>query len=176
MRVTLDQSTFLPELALVATAAEVGSTIPGLARVRLEARETGTLRLTANRFEYGLASELPAEVAEPGVICLPAKPLASLVSALEGRIVIRTSANDYATITAGKSRSRMPGEADAVQLLPRKDGAPSPKQIHKHGKPSTVWHEIVVEQVIERRSWGRWWAATRWSEEMPPSFRATFRQ
>lgn len=37
-----------------------------------------------------------------------------------------------------------------VKLLPMKAGAPSPKQIKKHKEPLTVWHEIVVEKVIER--------------------------
>lgn len=38
-----------------------------------------------------------------------------------------------------------------VELAPMKSGAPSPKQIKKHGPPATVWHEIVVKR-IERRT------------------------
>jgi hypothetical protein len=38
-----------------------------------------------------------------------------------------------------------------VKLLPMKAGAPSTKQSKKHRKPLTVWHEIVVEKVVERR-------------------------
>lgn len=37
-----------------------------------------------------------------------------------------------------------------VKLVPMKAGAPSAKQLRKHHAPSTVWHEIVVEEVQVR--------------------------
>jgi DNA polymerase-3 subunit beta len=110
MQFAIEQSVLAPELALVATAVETRSTIRTLSQVRIEARETGAIRLTVNNLEFGLASELPAQVIEPGVICLPAKSLLSLVQALEGEITFHTSVNHYATVIAGSSRSRMPGE------------------------------------------------------------------
>jgi DNA polymerase III sliding clamp (beta) subunit (PCNA family) len=72
MHLTIDQSVLARELALVAAAAETRSS-RSLSRVRVEARDNGTLRLTANNLEFGLASKVAAQVTEPGVICVPAK-------------------------------------------------------------------------------------------------------
>ena len=94
MQLTVDQPALVRELALVAAAARTESTIPRLSQVRLEARVTGALRLTVDNLEYGLASEMEARVTEPGVICLSAKPLLSLVGALEGEIAIHTGPSD----------------------------------------------------------------------------------
>jgi DNA polymerase III subunit beta len=125
MHLDVDQSVLARELALVAAAAGNDSAIPRLSRVCLEARDNGVLRLTVHNLEYGLASEVEALVTEPGAICLPAKSLLSLASALEGEIMIRTDSNDYATITAGRSRSRTPGEAadDFTELPAMPEGA-----------------------------------------------------
>lgn len=38
-----------------------------------------------------------------------------------------------------------------VKVLPMKAGAPSAKQLKKHGPPATVWHEIVVTSLPELR-------------------------
>src|SRR5262249_49949626 len=78
MYVNVHQFMLLPELALVAAAAQPGSPIRALSQVRIEARETYVLRLTAHNLEYGIASELSAQVIEPGVIFLPAAKLLSL--------------------------------------------------------------------------------------------------
>ena len=119
MQFVIDQSVLARRLALVATAAKTESTLESLSQVRLEARDCGALRLTANNLEYGLASEMEARVTEPGLVCLPARPFLSLVSALEGEVTIHTDPNCYARITAGRSRSRMPGqEANDFTELP----------------------------------------------------------
>jgi DNA polymerase-3 subunit beta len=125
MHVVVDRAAVLRELNLVARAAETRATIPSLSHVLLEARDDGALRLTTNNLEYGLASGVEALVIEPGVICLPARSFLQLVSALEGQITICTDANHYATIIAGRSRSRMPGEeADtSSELAPMPEGA-----------------------------------------------------
>src|SRR5262249_46997422 len=116
----IHQSLLLPELALVAAAAQPGSPIRALSQVRLEARDSGALQLVAHNLEYGIASELPAQVTEPGVIFLPAAKLLSLINALDGEVALHTAANNSATITACRSRSRMPGEAamDTFTELP----------------------------------------------------------
>jgi DNA polymerase-3 subunit beta len=114
MRVVINQSALVRELALVAPAAEFRSTMRSISHLRLEAQDGGVLRLTTNNLEYGLATEVEARIAEPGAICLPAKLFFSLVSTLDGEITICADANQYVTITAGRSRSRMPGEAAGI--------------------------------------------------------------
>ena len=111
MQLAIDQSALVGELALVASAAKAESAEERASLVCLKARDDGTLRLTVNHSECGLGSEVKARVDKPGAICLPAKRLLSLVSALEGEITIRIDLNDYVTVTAGCSRSRLPGEA-----------------------------------------------------------------
>src|SRR5215471_14179687 len=109
MQLRIDQSGLARELGLVTLAARSRLGRQSDSLVRLEARADGALRLVANSLEYGLASEVEARVLEAGAICLPAKPFLALVQALDGEITISTDANQYAIITAERSRSRMPG-------------------------------------------------------------------
>jgi len=132
MRLAIDQSALLPELALVASAAEARSTTPGLSRLRLQALEGGSLRLTARNLEYSLASKLTAQITEPGGIWLPAKPFLSLMSMLDGEIAIATNQHNHATITAGRSHFRLPGEAADVSAIWRrcpKAQSPFPRRL-----------------------------------------------
>jgi DNA polymerase-3 subunit beta len=125
MDLAVDQARLLDGLDLVASAVEVRTTIPILGHVRLEAEGEGVLRLTVHNLEYGLTSEVAAQVREPGVICLPAKSLLQLVTVLDSEICLRSGAQNHVMITAGRSRSRMPGlAADTfVALEPMPEGA-----------------------------------------------------
>jgi DNA polymerase-3 subunit beta len=119
MQLVIDQPALVRELSLETPMAETRSTIRSLSQVRLEARDSGVLRLTVHNLKYGLKSDMDASVTEPGVICLLAPPLLSLVTEFDSEITIHTDSNCYATITAGRSRSRMPREAaDAFAELP----------------------------------------------------------
>src|SRR5215467_2450401 len=125
MRLVIDRANLLGELRLVASAAETRTTVPRLGHLRLEARAGGVVQLTAQSLEYGLTSAVEAHVQEPGGICLPAKSFLQLVATLDGAITVRADRNHWATITAGRSRSRMPGEAidDFSQLETIPEGA-----------------------------------------------------
>jgi DNA polymerase-3 subunit beta len=125
MHLVIDRANLLGELRLVASAAETRTTVPRLGRLRLEARADGVVQLTAQNLEYGLTSAVEAHVEEPGGICLPAKSFLQLVATLDGAITVDVDRNHCATITAGRSRSRMPGEVidDFSQLEPMLEGS-----------------------------------------------------
>jgi DNA polymerase-3 subunit beta len=112
MHFIIEQGSLVRELGLVSRAIETRRTMPALSRIHLEARGDGTLQLTAANLEYALTSQLAARVLEPGVISLEASRFLGLVSALKGEITLRADER-HATIRAGRSRSRMPGAADA---------------------------------------------------------------
>jgi DNA polymerase-3 subunit beta len=112
MRLVIDQSALVRELALVAPAAEFRSTTRRLSHLRLEARDVDVLRLTTKNLEYGMASEVEARITEPGAICLPAKLFFSLVSTLDGEVTICADANHYVTIP-------LAGHAPACQGKPQ---------------------------------------------------------
>jgi DNA polymerase III subunit beta len=112
MHFVIAQDALVRELGLVSRATEIRRTMPSLSRVRLEARSDGILQLTAVNLEFALTSQIAARVIESGVIWLAAERLCGLASALEGEITF-TTGERYATIRAGRSRSRMPWSADA---------------------------------------------------------------
>lgn len=123
MNITIEQSVLARELALLAGVAAKNSTIPILSSVKMEAAD-GQLRLTATDLECGLVTTVPCRVVESGAICLPAKRLLDLSKALTGDIKIATDAKNYAAITAGRSRSKIPCEA--LSGFPDMPSAPSP--------------------------------------------------
>ena len=108
------------ELSLAVGAVERKTTIPILSNVRLEASDSGHLAITATDLEIGMQSRCPAEVKKPGVATLPAKRLLDYVRLLpDGPVEIRFTENDWATIQAGRSKTRMAGlSAESFPELP----------------------------------------------------------
>jgi DNA polymerase-3 subunit beta len=124
MHLTINRATLARELALLASVAERKTTVPILTSVRLEARGE-SLQLTATDLECGLVSTIPAQVAQEGALCIPAKRLSDFVRTLAGDSVdIAVSPNNYATVKCGKARARIPG--NGVESFPELPQAPEP--------------------------------------------------
>jgi len=107
---SVNRNDLVRELSLAIGAVEKRSTIPILGNVKLEASDFGHLAITATDLEIGLSCRCDATVKKPGFATLPAKRLLDYVRLLpEGPIGFTFGDTQWATITAGRSKTRIPG-------------------------------------------------------------------
>lgn len=135
MQFTVNRGDLVRELGLALGAVERRSTIPILQNVKLEADTIlGRLGITATDLDIGIQCWVKANVTAPGAATIPAKRLLDYVRLLpEGDINVKFGETFWATITAGRSRTRIAGEsADKFpELAPRSETqcAIQPKQL-----------------------------------------------
>ena len=109
MEFTVNRSDLVRELGLSQGVVEKKSTIPILSNILLEA-DGERLTLTATDLELGIRCGCPAKVKKAGSGTIPAKKLMDYVRLLpEGEVNIKFGDNQWASITAGKARTRIAG-------------------------------------------------------------------
>lgn len=109
MEFTVSRSDLLRELSFSQGVIERKTTIPILANLLIEA-EDGRIRLTATDLELGIHCSCAATVSQPGSGTIPAKRLLDYVRLLpEAEIKIKFLENQWASITCGRSRTRIAG-------------------------------------------------------------------
>ena len=109
MELTLKTSDLAEELTLGQGAVEKKTTIPVLSNVLIEARD-GEIFLTATDLEISIQSSCPAVIKEGGVITLPARMLLDYINLLpDMELAFRLLENQSASLTCGRSRSRIAG-------------------------------------------------------------------
>lgn len=119
----IQRADLVRELALISNVVERKTTIPILSNLKIEATE-GRLVLTGTDLEVALVCGLAADVKTEGVATLPAKRLLDYVRLLpEGPVEFKFGENNWANITAGRSKTRIAGMgADAFPEVPRGGG------------------------------------------------------
>jgi DNA polymerase-3 subunit beta len=132
MEFTVSKSDLVRELSLSQGVVEKKTTIPILSNVLLEA-SGDRLYLTATDLELGLRTSCPAKVKREGTGTIPAKKLLDYVRLLpDAEITIKFGENHWATLTCGKSRTKIAGMnresfpelpvmPDAVTEIPAKE-------------------------------------------------------
>jgi DNA polymerase-3 subunit beta len=109
MELTVSKTDLARELGLSQGVIEKRTTIPILSNVLLEA-SGDRLTLTATDLELGIRSECPARVKKEGAGTLPARKLLDYVRLLpEGDVNIKFLENHWASITAGRSKTKIAG-------------------------------------------------------------------
>lgn len=109
MEFTINRSDLVRELGLSQGVVERKSTIPILANVLIEANGE-SITLTATDLELGIRCVCPAKVKKGGSGTIPAKKLMDYVRLLpDGELNMKFGDNQWASITAGKSRTRIAG-------------------------------------------------------------------
>ena len=109
MEFTVSKSDLVRELSLSQGVVEKKTTIPILSNVLLEARGD-RLYLTATDLELGLRTSCPAKVTKEGSGTIPARKLLDFTRLLpEADITIRFAENHWATLTCGRSKTRIAG-------------------------------------------------------------------
>ena len=120
MQFSVSKSALTHALALVGQVVEKRSTIPILGNVKLHAEEN-SLTITGTDLEISLTVRVEAKVTEPGTATLPAKKLLNYSRLLaEGDVKFKVDdKSSWATITAGRSRTRIAGmSAESFPEMP----------------------------------------------------------
>jgi DNA polymerase III subunit beta len=109
MEFTVSKADLVRELSLSQGVVEKKTTIPILSNVLLEA--TGDrINLTATDLELGIRCSCPARVKKEGAGTIPARKLLDYVRLLpEGDVNMKFLENHWASITSGRSRTRIAG-------------------------------------------------------------------
>src|SRR5947209_19230537 len=109
MEFAVSKSDLVRELSFSQGVVEKKTTIPMLSNVLLEAKDD-RLTLTATDLELGIRCSCPAKVKKDGAGTLPARRLLDYVRLLpEGDLTLKFLENHWASITCGRSRTRMAG-------------------------------------------------------------------
>ncbi len=109
MELTVSKADLVRELGLSQGVVEKRTTIPILSNILLEA-SGDRLTLTATDLELGIRAECPARVKKEGAGTIPARKLLDYVRLLpDGDINIKILDNHWASITAGRSKTKIAG-------------------------------------------------------------------
>ncbi len=109
MEFTVSKSDLVRELSLSQGVVEKKTTIPILSNVLLEAADD-RVTLTATDLELGIRCSCPARVKKGGAGTIPARKLLDYVRLLpEGDVNMKFLENHWASITCGRSRTRIAG-------------------------------------------------------------------
>jgi len=109
MEFTVSKTDLVRELSLSQGVVEKKTTIPILSNVLLEASED-RVTLTATDLELGIRCSCPARVKKEGAGTVPARKLLDYVRLLpEGDVQMKFLENHWASITCGRSRTRIAG-------------------------------------------------------------------
>ena len=109
MEFTVNKTDLVRELSLSQGVVEKKTTIPILSNVLLEAADD-RITLTATDLELGIRCSCPARVKKEGSGTVPARKLLDYVRLLpEGDVNMKFLENHWASITAGRSRTRIAG-------------------------------------------------------------------
>jgi DNA polymerase-3 subunit beta len=109
MEFTVSKSDIVRELSLSQGVVEKKTTIPILSNVLLEAAGD-RVTLTATDLELGIRCSCPARVKKEGAGTVPARKLLDYVRLLpEGDVQMKFLENHWASITCGRSRTRIAG-------------------------------------------------------------------
>lgn len=109
MEFTVSKADLVRELGLSQGVVEKKATLPVLSNVLLEAAD-GQIALSATDLELSIRCVAPAVVRTPGGGTVPAKKLLDYVRLLpEGDIQFRFSETHWASLTCGRSKTRIAG-------------------------------------------------------------------
>jgi DNA polymerase III subunit beta len=109
MEFTVNKTDLVRELGLSQGVVEKKTTIPILSNVLIEARGDRII-LTATDLELGIRCSCPAKIKKEGAGTIPAKKLLDYTRLLpEGELNLKFLENHWASITCGRSRTKIAG-------------------------------------------------------------------
>jgi DNA polymerase-3 subunit beta len=119
MKIRMERAELLAALGRVQGVVERRNTVPILSNILLEA-DDGGIHVYATDLEIGLRGTYQGEVLEPGGVTLSARKLFEICRELEEGPIELTEAEQWVTVTAGRSRFK-------VASLPVADFPPPPE-------------------------------------------------
>jgi DNA polymerase-3 subunit beta len=114
MEFVVDRNQLLNEVILAARVTDTKSTQPLLSHLLLRATSGGLLSITGSDLNRTVTTECAAAIKTLGETTVPAQKLLNYLKLLpEGRVSMKLLPNQQMQITAGHSRTKMPGLAPA---------------------------------------------------------------
>lgn len=112
MEFAVDRNQLLTEVAVAARVTDGKSTQPLLSHLLLRASGAGLLSITGSDLKRTVTTDCPAAIKTLGEATVPAQKLLTFLKLLpSGNVNIKLLSNHQLQITAGRSRTRMPGLA-----------------------------------------------------------------
>jgi DNA polymerase III subunit beta len=109
MEFTVSKTDLVRELNLSQGVVEKRTTIPILSNILMEA-QGDHVQLTATDLELGIRSSFPARITREGAGTIPVRRLLDYARLLpEAELTLKFLENDWASITCGRSRTRIAG-------------------------------------------------------------------
>ena len=104
MRFRVDRDVLAEAVTWTARSLPTRPPVPVLAGVRIEADSTGVVQLSSFDYEVSARSEIPADVAEPGLVLVSGRLLAEIARALPAKPVDVVVEGTKVIVTCGASR------------------------------------------------------------------------
>jgi len=126
MRFSIERTAFLGPLQRIQGIVGTRTAMPILANCVIEAGEAG-IEVVATNLEIGVRDRAPAEVAEPGSVCVAARKLYEVVKALPEEIPVEAAMEEgRLKLRAGRTTAHLlgmdPAEFPALPEIPDGDG------------------------------------------------------
>ncbi len=119
MKLVFQNSDLIKSVNISMKAVPGKTTLPILECILIDA-STNEIKFTSNDMEMGIETIVNGTVLEKGIIALNAKLFSEIVRKLpEGEVTLETDANLTTTISCGKAKFNIPGQAgDEFAYLP----------------------------------------------------------
>jgi DNA polymerase-3 subunit beta len=112
MKLSIEKSQLISALQIVTPITDKSSSKPILSNFLLEAKpgkDGGVVEFSATDYEISLKGEFPAQVSEPGSVCISAKKVLEVCREfLSEQIVVTSDDQLWVTLEGGPSRLRLP--------------------------------------------------------------------
>ena len=112
MKLSIEKSQLISALQIVTPITDKSSSKPILSNFLLEAKpgkDGGVVEFSATDYEISLKGEFPAQVSEPGSVCISAKKVLEVCREfLSDQIVVTSDDQLWVTLEGGPSRLRLP--------------------------------------------------------------------
>lgn len=110
--VAVERDQLLAEVQASTRVTETKAAVPILTHLLLRASGANTLAITGSNLQRTLVTECHAVVRSPGAVAVPAQKLLTYLKLLpNGRVNLKLLENEQVQITAGRSKTRIPGLA-----------------------------------------------------------------
>lgn len=147
MRFSADTATWARALRQVAPIISPQNTLPALSGIAIDAARTGVVHLAATDLTSEITTSLPAHVADPGGLVLPAETLVALVGRIPAATVHCAATGDspVASLSYGKSRTTLHGfvSTEMPRLLTPASPAPAPTWTLEAGVLATLARQTL---------------------------------
>jgi DNA polymerase III subunit beta len=127
VKLSLMQENLARGLSLVSRAVSSRATLPVLTNVLIKTQDGG-LRLTATNLEIGISAWVPGKIDTDGMMTVPARLIADVVSGLPAgeRVDLEMESENTLLIRAGSYRTHLRGiEADEFPVIPAAGDRPT---------------------------------------------------